>query len=240
MAEASGFFARAWSFIKTLTVSAVVLASMGGALWALSRLNEKRFRVEARAGQLVVLKGRALPTGFEPYLPSDPALADTYAPVDTLGARADLDQIFDDRDALDRALFSVLETQARPRVTSTSPAELAQGLALLRRAERLNGITEAQRSTLRALRAEVSFFVAQNTLEQSQRSVDEALAQLRLATQHDAKHAKEATQMLLAVEPHAKAFSDALRAAIHQLPSPAVTPATPPAASPTDGGAAEL
>lgn len=227
--------ARLWSGFKTLVVLTLLLVSAGAAVWALSNLNARTWALEQRDGKLFVMKGKFLPTGFDPYVPTDPGLADAYAPIDLKGnSRADVTAVtYADRDSLDRAIFSVLELLAKPRVISDLPKDLDEGLAFVRRAERLSGLTDEQRQSLKHLQAEVSFFLARTRLEDAQRQIEEAVGQLKVAAQSQNRHTREASQMLLAVEPDAKRLSDTLRSAVHNLSQPAAPVAQPPVPAPT-------
>lgn len=249
--QGPSFLTRLGRAFRNLVIFSVVVTATTGGLYALSLLNAKTWSLEVVGGQLVVMKGRMLPYGSEAFQPSDPKFAEAYAPLDLNGntALAVVGQRFQDRDELDRALFSVLELLARPRVSSDLKADLDVGVALVRRAEALSGLSEPQRATLVTLRAEVAYFLAKQRIDEARKQLDEAVAQLKLAADADARHKKEATQMLLAVEPQVRTLSDSLRAAVQGLPPPppvAAPPApapTTPAATPiegqSDGGVAE-
>lgn len=199
---------------RNLVVLAAFLGLAGAALYALSVVNSSTYSLDIRNGQLVVLKGRMLPMGAEPWTPGDAALRDTYAPLDLEGntgfAMAGLK--FSERDELDRALFQVIEALARPRVTSNAPKDLDQALVLVRRGERLQGLSEAQRASLRGLQSELAFYLAQARLDDARGQLEEALTQLKLAAESDSRHKAEASLMLLAVEPQVKLLATTLRA----------------------------
>ena len=218
------FAARAATFFKRLIVTSVVLALGGATVFLLSQINAKTFTLEIRDGKLVVLKGRMLPIGADPWLPADAALADTYAPIELEGTSpmGAVNVKYEDRDSLDRALFAVLEGLARPRVQSDDPKLLEQGLYFLRRGEKLSGLTDEQRLTLKTMRTDVAFYTARKKLEDRQRQIEEALAQLKLAGTADSKHSREANQMISAVEPQARLLAEALRKAVNLLSAPAV------------------
>jgi hypothetical protein len=177
-------------------------------------VNARTYLLEVRNGQLVVLKGKLMPTGADPWNPADPGLVDAYAPVDLEGnvALTVVGQKFDDRDELDRAMFQVLEMLARPRLASDEPKDLEKGLALVRRAEKLHGLTEAQRTSLKKMQTDVAYFLARIRLDDARRQLEEALAQLKLAAESDTKTRAQASLMLLAVEPQVKLLSTTLRA----------------------------
>ncbi len=236
-----GFGSRLWRAFIRLLVSSVVIGLAGVAVVLLSQLNARRYALEMQDGKLVVLKGKLMPQGSEPWRPGDSVLADAYAPLDldgtspmgVVGAR------FDDRDALDRALFSVIETLARSRTVSDEPKLLEQGLYYLRRAEKLSGITDEQRLSLKKMKSDVSFYSARLRLEDAQKQIDEALSQLKLAAQDDTRHARSANQMLLEIEPNAKLLSDSLRRAVHSLSQPAPIPVPAPVPAVADAGVVE-
>lgn len=195
-------------------ILSLIVASAGAAVYALSQVNARTFVLEVQNGQLVVMKGKMMPTGAAPWAPSDPKLVDAYAPIDLEGnvALTVNGQKFEDRDELDRALFSVLEMLARPRLASDVPAELEKGLALVRRAEKLNGLTDDQRTSLKKMQSDVAFFLAKIRLDDARRQLEEALVQLKLAAESDSKSKAQASLMLLAVEPQVKLLATTLRA----------------------------
>jgi hypothetical protein len=225
------FGRRAGRAFTRLVVTLVVLALLGVVGLLLSQLNARTFTLQTQDGKLLVMKGRMLPLGSEPYRPSDPLLSSAYAPIDLLGGgAAGLEGAkFDERDALDRALFQFLEGLARPRLVSDDPAILQQGLVALARMQKLGGVTDEQRRTLKSLESEVAFFQARTRLDQARRDIAEALTQLRLAAESGGRHARPAHRMLSAVEPAATALEEALRRAVYTLDSDATDGATPTA-----------
>lgn len=208
------FGARLLRALRNLFVLTLILGLGGAAVYALSQVNARTYVLEVQAGQLVVLKGKMMPTGAAPWSPSDPSLIDAYAPIDLEGNTALTvnGQKFEDRDELDRALFTVLEMLARPRLASDQPKDLEKGLALIRRAERLNGLTEGQRTSLKKMQSDVAFFLARTRLDDARRQLEEALTQLKLAAESDSKSRAQASLMLLAVEPQVKLLATTLRA----------------------------
>ncbi|RKG58220.1 IF-2 protein [Corallococcus sp. AB011P] len=252
-----GFGYRARRTFTRLVVFLVILGLGGGVVFLLGQLNARTFTVLQENGELVVMKGRALPTGAAAYRPGDPRLADAYAPLPLEGQDVTLltQQKFTDRDDLDRALFPLLETLARPRIASGEPAKVERGLYYLRRAEKLSGITEEQRRSLQSMLTDVAFYQARQKLEDARRLVSEGLAQLKLAAESENRHARAANQMLTTVGPTARDLEEALRRAVHSESAPNNTPvapaprqpapspagdasATPPSAAPTpDAGA---
>ena len=227
---------RAGRAFTRLVVTLVVLGLIGVVGLLLSQLNARTFTLQTQDGKLLVMKGRMLPLGSEPYRPSEPALAAAYAPIDLLGGTAaGLEGArFDERDAMDRALFQFLEGLARPRLVSDDPVVLSQGLVTLARMQKLGGITDEQRKTLRSLESEVAFFQARTRLDQARRDIGEAVTQLRLAADSGTRHARAAHRMLAAVEPAASALEDALRRAVYTLDSDATD--VPMAAGTTGSG----
>jgi hypothetical protein len=217
-----------------LLVVVVVLGLVGAVGFLLSQLNARTFTIEDQNGSLVVMKGRELPIGSDPYKPPDAALADAYAPLPLDGMPLDpalLQQRFTDRDELDRALFEVLQKLALPRVATDDPAALERGFYYMQRADKLGGITPEQRTQLLKLKADVSFYQGRVKLDEARKRITDALAELRLAADSQNRHSRSANQMLLAVEKPAKALEDALREAVNSLSNPPPTP-TPVADAP--------
>jgi hypothetical protein len=227
--ETDSFTRKASRTLTRVGVVAALLALAGAALVLLSRLNERTFTLQGVDGRLVAMKGRNLPFGAEPYQPSDPKLADAYAPIPLEGTHPGtlLTRKFDERDELDRALFELLERLARPRIAGDDPAELERGLYFVRRAEKLGGISEEQRLSLKAMQAEVSYYLARTRLDDARRLVEEALTQLKVAAESRSRHARTANQMISRVEPAAKELEQVLRDAVHTLSGPPADDAAP-------------
>nr|WP_257458105.1 IF-2 protein [Archangium lipolyticum] len=222
------FGRRATSAFTRLLVTLLILALGGAVVFLLSQLNARTFTLALENGQVVVMKGRMLPTGAVPYRPGDPRLADAYAPIAVEGRDVSslVEQKFTERDELDRALFPVLEGLARPKVQSDDPALLEKGLYYLRRADLLSGLTQEQRHSLETMKADVAFFQARQKLEEARRDVAEALAQLKLAAESRNRNTQRANQLLTTVGPAAQALDKALRAVDGSLGE---TPIPPPA-----------
>ncbi|MBM7117822.1 IF-2 protein [Archangium primigenium] len=229
---------RAATAFTRLLVTLLVLGLGGAVAFLLSQLNARTFSFAQENGQLVVMKGRMLPMGALPYQPGDARQADAYAPLTVEGQDVSglVERRFSERDELDRALFSLLESLARYKVLSDKPAELERGLYYLRRAELLSGLTDEQRRSLASMKADVAFFQAKQKLEEARRGVSEAMVQLKLAAESRNRNTPLANQFLTTVGPAAQALEQALRAAEASLGNtPAEQPPreTPPAATPT-------
>ena len=59
----------------------VVLGLAAAVLFLLSERNARTFAVEQQGDRLVVMRGRMLPFGLEPFVPPDKLLAQAYAPM---------------------------------------------------------------------------------------------------------------------------------------------------------------
>lgn len=215
--------------LKKLVIVLLLLGMGGAVAFLLSQLNARTYSVQVVDGSLVVMRGRMFPIGFEPYRPLDPAMRDAYAPIplDGSGPGNLPEARFTERDELDRALFDVVGRLAKARVSSDDPRQLEQGLAYLRRAEKLLGLSDEQRQSLAEMRSDVAYYLARSKLDQAKADVAEGLAQLKLAATSPNRHAHSANQMILEVEPAAKAFEAALRKAAHGLSEPARADSAP-------------
>lgn len=238
--ESNSFGARAARFFKRLVITVLVLGLAGASAYLASMLNNRTFSLEIHDGKLVVMKGLMMPTGSEPWKPGDAVLADAYAPLELEGTSpmGVVGMKFTERDELDRALWSVIEGLARFRVNSDDPGQLDRGLYYLRRGDRLTGLTNEQKLSLTQLKADVAYYTARARLEDAQKQIEEALVQLKLASQAQNRHARSASQMLTEVEPSAKALSESLRKAVHTLSAPAEQPKPPEPPKPAEPAAA--
>ena len=241
--SSQSFGRRATQTFTRLLVTLLILGLGGAVLFLLSQLNARTYTLVLEDAQLVVMKGRMLPMGAAPYHPGDAKLADAYAPIPIEGKDVSglVQQRFGDREELDRALFPLLESLARPRVESDDPRTLERGLSYMRRADLLSGLTEEQRRTLETLKADVAFYQARQKLEEGRRAVEEALTQLRRAAESRNRHTQSANQWLSSVGPAAEALEQALRAAEGSMaprtpptetPAPAPAPPSAPAPQP--------
>lgn len=217
----------------------MLIVTLGGAIaFLLSQLNARTYSVQVVDEKLVVMKGKLFPVGADPYRPNDASLRDVYAPIPLDGTSVGSlsEQRFTEREELDRALFDVVGRLAKARVASDDPKVLEQGLYYLRRAEKLSGLTNEQKQSLKEMHSEVAYYLARAKLDDARSEVAEAIVQLKLAATTQNRHAHSANQMILELEPAAKAFEEALRKAAHGLsqpagsatgsgqPSPSVTP----------------
>ncbi len=237
----STFGQRAGHAFRRLLVTLLVVA-LAGVVWVLlARDNARTYSAKVEAGRLTVLKGRLLPWGAAPYHPPDTALAEVYAPVDLGGANVTAPEPdrFEDRDELDRALFRILEQAARPKLLSEDTQVVASGMALLHRMDKLQGTTEEQRRTLRALELDVAYDQARIRFEDARRAVAEGLSELRIAADSPTRRARAAHAMLVKVEPAASALEDVLRQVVTTLADTPPSSTTPPAVvvpAAADGG----
>jgi hypothetical protein len=217
--ETQSFGSRAGRAFTRLIVILIVLALFGAVAFLLSQLNARTYSLEAVDGKLVVMKGKLLPLGSDPFRPSDPRMADAYAPIPLEGRSpgALATQRFTDRDELDRALFAFLKDSASAKIASDDPKSLNDGLGMLQRMEKLAGITEDQRATLKRMEAEVAFDQARMKLDDARRLIASAVEQLKLAADSRTRHAEAAHEMVSEVEPAANQFEQVLRRAVHTV-----------------------
>jgi len=122
-----------------------------------------------------------------------------------------------------------MEGMARPNVTSDDPQKLERGIATLQRMDKLPGITQSQRQTLKSLQAEVAYYQARQRLDDARKAIHEAMTELKTAADSPSHNARAAHQMVSEVEPPAAALEEALRRAVHAVGTP--EPAPPAAAS---------
>lgn len=197
---------------RNFIVFLVFVALAGAALYGLSLVNARTYRLEPEGRVLFVKKGKMLPVGDDPYYPDDPGRAAAYAPIELGSANLGVaKQEFTERDELDRAIFAVVAALAKPLVASDDPKQLETAAALLTRAALLRGITVEQQSTLEHMKGELAFFLSQTRLESAARNVDDALEELKRAAATDNRHRTVAAAMVPAVEPQLRLLQATLR-----------------------------
>ncbi len=214
-----------------------VLALGLGALafWLASERNARQWILAPEAGELVVKKGLLFPAGSTRFKTDDPALAQTYAPLKPpAGAPLPAEKAFDDRAALDQALYETLSRWARDDVASEQPERLERGLAFVARAERLPGISSAQREDLRGLRGESGYYEALWLLERGVEDLRLARDKLKLAAEASTRRAPEAAVLLRTVE---SLMERALEASRTAAARPPWGEPSPPPGPPARGGA---
>jgi len=192
----------AGSASRKLLAWAAILGLAGLAIFLLSERNARQFFLVVEEGLVSVKKGLLAPVGRSSFKTDDPQLALAYAPFRAPpGAPVPAEQVFDDRAGLDQALYELLARWARDDIAGEKPELLERAMAFVARAERLAGISAAQREDLKALRAESGFFEARQLVERAEEALRLARERLRLSSQSASPHAGDATEALRAVEP---------------------------------------
>lgn len=208
-------------FFKRLLLTTLFLALAALILFLLSERNSRLFKLAlSEEGALLVLRGRSLPFGFAPWTPRDLQLAQTYAPFELdEAARAGLDltRVYAERDALDRALFELHREAIEQRAGSADARTLEEIVRLLRRAERLPGLTDDQKRQLRALQIRTAYFEGRQRLREASALLQKALSKLRLATEgEDGRYVAAAESLLQRIQDDAKQL---MNVASHDSPA---------------------
>lgn len=205
---------------KALLAWVAILGLIGVVAWLASERNGRTWYLVPDGNRLVVMKGMQLPVGRRDFVTADPGLATAYAPLSPPPGRPlPPERAFEERSLLDQGIFDLLAAWARDEIASGEPARLERGLGYLARAERLAGISSAQRDELLALRAESGYHEAGRLLESAARDLRDAAEKLRLAAGARSPHAVEAQLLLKQVEPAVDATLGALRASARSAPA---------------------
>jgi hypothetical protein len=183
-------------------------------VWLAAERNARTWHLVPDEGRLVVMRGMPLPAGRHSFETSDPALAQAYAPlVPPPGRPLPGERSFEERSLLDQALYETLAGWAREEIASGDPVRLERGLGYLSRAEKLPGLSPAQRDDLAALRAESGFHEGIRLAGRAADELREAVEKLRRAAGSRSTHATDAGQILRELEPALEAAAGALRTA---------------------------
>lgn len=199
-------------FVRGMGILLVVLTIFGLAavvVYLLSDINHRHFRISQSGDVLTVEQGRFFPIGFGAYDAESDALAQAYRPLE-LPSQQNIGQsrVFDDRNGLDRALFTLLSGWARQGLEDSEPAALALASTYVRRAEMLPGIAEQQRQQLRGLRADASYRQAESIVTGIAQQLRRAEAAYQLALDLGTAHAAQARVGLLAARDKLRLLGD--------------------------------
>jgi hypothetical protein len=220
------------AMLRRFLILVLLLGLAGAVAFLLSERNARAFAVEQREGELHVTRGRFLPYGFQLFRPADKALAAAYAPIPFSAGDSPGELMsgpFEDRDALDRALFTAMRGWVEARLDVDDPERLAQALRLLRRLELLTGIADSQRKQLHDLQAKVSFFEGRARLDDGLSTLREAVARLKAASESHGKYARDAGELYERIIGLTEQLSRAAREPLSASRSPG-EPAAPGAA----------
>jgi hypothetical protein len=210
---------------KALLAWVIILGLVGLVVWLVSERNARTWFLVPDEGRLVVMRGMKLPVGRQPFKTDDPALAQVYEPIVVPpGVPIPQEQGFDERSALDQALYDLVARWARDDIASGDPARLERGLRLVDRVERLPGLSGTQERDLQELRAESAYHEAKRLLERASAELKEAADRLRAAAMSRSPHADDARLLLREVEAAVDGAVAALRS-VRSEPTP--TPARP-------------
>lgn len=203
-----------------------VLLLLALVLWLASERNARTWYLVPDEGRLVVMRGVMLPVGRHAFEAPEPALAQAYAPVvPPPGRPLPPERSFEERSLLDQAIFDLLSGWARDEIASADPVRLDRALGYLARAEKLPGLSPAQRDELDGLRAESGFHEARRLVARAAAELRDAADKLRRAAASRSARAPEANALLRDVEPALDAALGAERAAgVREKPTPAENP----------------
>lgn len=232
--------------VKRFLVLLFIVALGGAALVLFSALHAKTWAVEQHENELWIVKGRQMPVGFEPYRPTDKVLAAAYAPVPLMGDSPGELVIapYDDRDALDQALFRTFKSWIEARLDSEDAERLNQAFKLLKRIELLTGVSAEQREQLKDLQAKVAYVEGRARLDDAELALREAVAKLKLASETRNRYSKEAGALFDQLASIGEQLSKTVRQARAAAPEPKKepTPSSPlpaeklPVGAPPVGG----
>jgi hypothetical protein len=218
--------ARRGGGLRSALAWLAILALLAAVAWLMAERNARTWHLVPSEGRLVVMRGLLLPAGRAEFRTSDPALAQAYAPlVPPPGKALPAERTFEERGLVDQAIYDLVAAWAREDISSGDPARLERGLGYVARAERLPGLSPAQRDDLAALRAESGYQEAIRLLSRALGDLRDASDRLRRAAASRSPHADEAGLLLREVE----GALDATGAALRRTTAPAPPPDAPPA-----------
>ena len=230
--------------------SLLLLLAVGLAVvvaWLLAERNARQWWLVPEEGRVVVKRGVFFPAGKATFKSDDPEMSRTYAALaPPPGSAVPPELAFDDRAALDQALFEWLARWAREDIQSEQMARMERARGYLQRSARLAGLSPAQRDQLRTLQAETAFQEAVGYLKDGAEALRRALEGLRLAAEARGPVAAEAAALGKALDPVAASTGqlmlEASRFAVERYrasPAPAAAAVAEPPSAASPPAAAE-
>ncbi len=224
-------------FFKGLLIFCLVVALGAAVAYLLAERNQRHFRMRNQGGILFIERGRLLPIGYEPFAPEAKDLQSAYAPIKVpAGEKVAEEESFEDRTELDRALFSLLAGWARGRLQASDGESFDMASAYVSRCALLPGLSEEQRSELRALRADLAYKNGKRIAYVVADDLDKAVQELKLALELGTSRPTDAndwaTQMGKWAHDYRAALAD--RASNKPPLSPPEAPAAPTQPTPTE------
>jgi hypothetical protein len=187
---------------RTFLLVVAVLALFAVVVYLLSERNARTYTLVLEDGYLSVKKGFMAPMGRQTFKTADPAQAQAYAPLKPPpGFKLEDERTFDDRGALDQAIYDYLAKWARDDLASAKPELVQRALTWIDRAEKLAGISATQREDLRAIRAESGYYEARELLGKAADALRQARERLRVTASSTSRHAGEAGEALHQIDP---------------------------------------
>ena len=230
----------------------LVVVLLGAVFWLASERNARKWSLAVEGGLIVVQKGRFFPTGARTISATDPE-GKAYAPFAVPAGAKVAEAEFDDRVALDHALFDQLLPWAKAAAEKLDGESQKTAMALAERASYLPGLSPSQLDQLASLRGDLAYTAAIGELQLAAGLVESARRRLSLAQQHGGSRSLQAGalsqelktiadrlgDMTLGKGPILPSASGADPVRVEAAPavaSPAAASAAPPAAAARDAG----
>jgi hypothetical protein len=225
----------------------LVVALLGAVFWLASERNARHWFVSVDNGQLIVARGRSFPMGSNAISSSDSDWGKAYGPIAIPTGAKGGEGEFEDRTALDRALFEQVLPWAKAAAEKPDAASQSAAMVLAERASLLPGLSAAQLEQLSALRGDLSYTAAVNGLRAAAAEIESARRGLEQARDRGGHHAQQAQELLADLQwiearlsqlqsgkKPGEASGQAPATAAAQAPAPtAQAPASPAAKTPT-------
>jgi hypothetical protein len=214
----------------------LVVVLLGAVFWLASERNARHWALAVDNNQLVVQRGRFFPTGAKTIDARDAELGKAYGPIVVPPGAKAIEGEFEDRTALDRALFDQLLPWAKALAEKADADSQAGSMALAERASHLPGLSQAQLDQLSSLRGDLAYTAALGELQLAAGMVESARRRLHQAAQHGGKHAVVSAQLGAELKGIADRLGTASVGILRPAPAPAALERAPEQG---DGGTAD-
>lgn len=212
---------------RRMFVALVLLGLAAAGVYLASWMNSRRYSLIVDATEVRVAKGRMLPIGHEPFVPSDIALRRAYQafPLPSGIKIPRGETTFSDRVELDQALFNVLKDSAKFALSEDNRRTPELVATYLRQIHAIPGTSVSQQLEIAQLGRDAAYVEARLRMNEGVASFKEAARLYRESAQGQGARERDGEARARAIEATIERLD---RAAAPSVPSSGSTPERAP------------
>lgn len=166
-----------------------ILALAAGGLYVAAWVNAGRYYLVVEEDRVGVYRGRMLPVGREPFVPSDPALRQAYEgfPLPETAHLPRGESIYTERTELDQALFRLLRDAAEQTLGEGEGRAPELGVRYLEQMKALPGVNVAQQTEVARLERDARYVQAEVWAARAEADLLQAAAAFRASARGEGR-----------------------------------------------------